>query len=194
MSSNDVPTIHVSQLAGAVDTGSSPPGPVVPAFVPRNSQDLGLPSSRSSFTRVEHDDEQRTVQPASHDTVDPLTALPTLVPSAATIAAADTQALSLAVTIPDDHQELKSTPETTSLPELSENAPVPQMPQTYLTFLLISGKRRTMSFEPDTSIGRVKELVWNSWPAGAWYSSQGAFLLTGASICHSVMFCSYETT
>ncbi len=175
MSSDDVPTIHVSQLAGAVDTGSSEPGPVVPAFLPRNSQDLGLPSSRSSFTRVEHDDEQRIVQPASHDTVDTLTALPTLVPTAASIAAADTHPLSLAVTIPDDHQELKSTPETTSLPELSENPPVPQMPQTYLTFLLISGKRRTMSFEPDTSIGRVKELVWNSWPAGAWYSSQGAF-------------------
>ncbi|TFK33983.1 ubiquitin-related domain-containing protein [Crucibulum laeve] len=42
--------------------------------------------------------------------------------------------------------------------------PVPQTPQTYLTFLLISGKRRTMSFEPETTIGRVKELVWNGWP------------------------------
>lgn len=167
MSSNDVPAIHVSQLAGAVGAGSSPLDPPAPAFVPRNSQDLGLPSSRSSFTRVEHDDEQRTAQPASHDTIDPLTALPTLVPTATTITAADTLALSLAVTIPDDHRELKSTPESTSLPELSENEPVPQMPQTYLTFLLISGKRRTMSFEPDTSIGRVKELVWNSWPAGA---------------------------
>ncbi|KAF9555628.1 hypothetical protein CPC08DRAFT_780203 [Agrocybe pediades] len=42
---------------------------------------------------------------------------------------------------------------------------VPQTPQTYLTFLLISGKRRTMAFDPETAIGRVKELVWNSWPA-----------------------------
>lgn len=44
---------------------------------------------------------------------------------------------------------------------------VPQTPQTYLTFLLISGKRRTMAFDPETAIGRVKELAWNSWPAGA---------------------------
>ncbi|KAG6849099.1 hypothetical protein H0H93_011319 [Arthromyces matolae] len=44
---------------------------------------------------------------------------------------------------------------------------VPQSPQVYLTFLLISGRRRTMSFEPGTTLGRVKELVWNSWPSGA---------------------------
>ncbi|KAF4582464.1 hypothetical protein EYR38_002589 [Pleurotus pulmonarius] len=44
-------------------------------------------------------------------------------------------------------------------------APVPQTPQTYLTFLLVSGRRRTMSFDPETTIGRVKELVWNAWPS-----------------------------
>lgn len=43
---------------------------------------------------------------------------------------------------------------------------VPQTPQTHITFLVISGRRRTMSFEPDTTIGRVKELVWNAWPTG----------------------------
>jgi len=43
--------------------------------------------------------------------------------------------------------------------------PVPQMPQTSITFLLVSGRRRTMSFEPDTTVGRVKELVWNAWPS-----------------------------
>lgn len=43
---------------------------------------------------------------------------------------------------------------------------VPQTPQTHLTFLVISGRRRTMAFEPDTTVGRVKELVWNAWPAG----------------------------
>jgi len=42
---------------------------------------------------------------------------------------------------------------------------VPQMPQTSLTFLLVSGRRRTMSFGSDTTVGRVKELVWNAWPA-----------------------------
>lgn len=40
----------------------------------------------------------------------------------------------------------------------------PPMAEISLTFLLISGKRRTMSFAASTTIGRVKELVWNSWP------------------------------
>ncbi|RDX46654.1 hypothetical protein OH76DRAFT_1310335, partial [Lentinus brumalis] len=42
--------------------------------------------------------------------------------------------------------------------------PIPQTPQVSLTFLLVTGRRRTMSFEPETTIGRVKELVWNAWP------------------------------
>lgn len=49
--------------------------------------------------------------------------------------------------------------------------PIPQTPQTALTFLLVSGRRRTMSFDPDTTVGRVKELVWNAWPNGASASS-----------------------
>jgi hypothetical protein len=43
---------------------------------------------------------------------------------------------------------------------------VPQTPQVFMTFLLVSGRRRTMSFDPAMTIGRVKELVWNAWPAG----------------------------
>jgi hypothetical protein len=42
----------------------------------------------------------------------------------------------------------------------------PEVPQASITFLLVSGRRRNMNFEPDTTIGRVKELVWNTWPAG----------------------------
>ncbi|VDC07439.1 unnamed protein product [Peniophora sp. CBMAI 1063] len=46
-----------------------------------------------------------------------------------------------------------------------ENAgAVPQTPQASVTFLLVNGKRRTMQFEPETTVGRVKELVWNTWP------------------------------
>ncbi|KAI0264644.1 ubiquitin-related domain-containing protein [Gloeopeniophorella convolvens] len=48
--------------------------------------------------------------------------------------------------------------------EEPEQAPVPQVPQTPVQFLLVSGRRRSMSFEPETTVGRVKELVWNSWP------------------------------
>jgi hypothetical protein len=43
---------------------------------------------------------------------------------------------------------------------------VPQVPQTLLQFLLVSGRRRSMAFDPETTVGRVKELVWNSWPCG----------------------------
>ena len=43
---------------------------------------------------------------------------------------------------------------------------VPQTPQVSLTFLLVSGKRRSMTFEPEITVGRTKELVWNAWPKG----------------------------
>jgi hypothetical protein len=49
--------------------------------------------------------------------------------------------------------------------------PVPQVPQTLLQFLLVSGRRRSMAFEPETTVGRVKELVWNSWPSGTFQLS-----------------------
>lgn len=52
--------------------------------------------------------------------------------------------------------------------ECAEQVPeVPQTPQVSLTFLLVSGRRRTMSFEPETTVGRAKELIWNAWPNGA---------------------------
>ena len=37
--------------------------------------------------------------------------------------------------------------------------PVPQEPQTALTFLLVSGRRRIMTFALETTVGRVKELA-----------------------------------
>ncbi|KAJ6454530.1 hypothetical protein C8R47DRAFT_1228596 [Mycena vitilis] len=50
--------------------------------------------------------------------------------------------------------------------------PVPQTPQTPLTFLLVSGRRRTMAFDPATTVGRVKELVWNAWPNDAEWQAE----------------------
>lgn len=47
----------------------------------------------------------------------------------------------------------------------SEEPVVPQTPQISITFLLVTGNRRVMSFEPETTVGRVKELVWSSWPS-----------------------------
>jgi hypothetical protein len=61
-----------------------------------------------------------------------------------------------------EHDSALPTPE--SKPE--QQSGLPQIPQTSLTFLLVSGRRRTMSFEPETTIARVKELVWNAWPSG----------------------------
>ena len=49
----------------------------------------------------------------------------------------------------------------------SPDAMLLQTPQVYITFLVLSGRRRTMSFEPETTVGRVKELVWNAWPTGS---------------------------
>jgi len=49
---------------------------------------------------------------------------------------------------------------------LLQNSSLPTlMPETSLTFLLISGRRRTMTFPSSATVGRVKELVWNSWPS-----------------------------
>ena len=42
----------------------------------------------------------------------------------------------------------------------------PPIPQVSLTFLLVSGKRKTMSLDHETTIGRVRELAWNGWPNG----------------------------
>jgi len=39
-------------------------------------------------------------------------------------------------------------------------------PKIPLTFLLITGARRSMSFDPETTVGRVKELIWGGWPEG----------------------------
>lgn len=50
--------------------------------------------------------------------------------------------------------------------ETSPESMLLQSPQAYITFLIISGRRRTMSFEPETTVGRVKELIWNAWPTG----------------------------
>lgn len=51
-------------------------------------------------------------------------------------------------------------------PETSHDHHHPPTPKVFLTFLLLSGQRRLMSFEPDMTVGRVKELVWNGWNSG----------------------------
>lgn len=60
----------------------------------------------------------------------------------------------------EDEERLEVQPSTQD-PEIE-----PPIPQVSLTFLLVSGKRKTMSFDHETTIGRVRELAWNGWPNG----------------------------
>ncbi|KAJ7126096.1 hypothetical protein C8R44DRAFT_618182 [Mycena epipterygia] len=66
---------------------------------------------------------------------------------------------------PEPAPESVSEPVPVPVPAQPEPEPVPQTPQTGLTFLLVEGRRRTMAFDPETTVGRVKELVWSAWPA-----------------------------
>jgi hypothetical protein len=111
-------------------------------------------STRTSFTRVDNTrpgssttdqrDEMVTGPSVGSDAVPELPLPPPLPPSQN-----------------DEQPEEETAPPSPSLPP-----PVPQVPQTLLQFLLVSGRRRSMAFEPETTVGRVKELLWNSWPNG----------------------------
>ncbi|KAF8954899.1 ubiquitin-related domain-containing protein [Flammula alnicola] len=159
MSSNDAQVIAMDNRE---DTSPSHMQLLAAPFaVTPGQQDIVPPSSRSSFTRVDLDDEQRLHRSASHDPITPSMTLPTLLHTANIVAVDQT----LISTLSQEQQQLKIQTETPTPAEPAMEGTVPQMPQIYLNFLLISGKRRTMSFEPDTTVGRVKELVWNSWPA-----------------------------
>lgn len=138
--------------------------PLAPFAASSVGQDAVPHSSHSSLTRVEHDDDQRREEPLpSHDPIIPPTSIPVPYDPTNTQADESEQLPPLAPVLLQE-EELKPT----QLEPTTTEEPVPQTPLTYLTFLLISGKRRTMSFEPETAIGRMKELAWNSWPAGTW--------------------------
>ncbi|KAE9398775.1 hypothetical protein BT96DRAFT_821493 [Gymnopus androsaceus JB14] len=71
----------------------------------------------------------------------------------------------------EENSEQEAQPEAEAEVEVEEGnveqiQAIPQTPIVSISFLLISGKRRVMTFEPETTVGRVKELVWNSWPTG----------------------------
>jgi hypothetical protein len=66
----------------------------------------------------------------------------------------------------DDADARRSVPPPPEEEEETGAAVVPQVPQTLVQFLLVSGRRRSMAFDPETTVGRVKELVWNTWPNG----------------------------
>lgn len=67
----------------------------------------------------------------------------------------------------DDHS-LPSPLQVSEVERAEEEAAeeIPHTPQVSLTFLHVSGRRRTMNFDPTYTVGRVKELLWNTWPSG----------------------------
>ncbi|KAK7061217.1 ubiquitin-like protein 3 [Favolaschia claudopus] len=72
---------------------------------------------------------------------------------------------------PDNQEDV--VPAADAQPEPEPEPPaIPQTPQTTLTFLLVSGRRRTMAFDPANTVGRVKELVWNAWPSDAEWQAE----------------------
>jgi hypothetical protein len=75
---------------------------------------------------------------------------------------------------PTDSDGARELPPPSHDEQLGEAAPppIPQVPQTMVQFLLVSGRRRSMAFEPETTVGRVKELVWNTWPNGTFCYSR----------------------
>lgn len=144
-------------------------------------------SARTSFTRVGPDDEEGPLFPARPATASAAMAAPQLqllrprlfdLPSAGSVCSFRSDA-DLGEPQFDQDSEPPPQPETATPPVASSSGTsppssphqpqptaVPQTPQTFITFLLVTGKRRTMSFDPETTIGRVKELVWNTWPEG----------------------------
>ena len=56
------------------------------------------------------------------------------------------------------------TPKDPVSPTPDNPSPNPSDPQVTLTFLLVTGQRRTLSFPEETTAARVKEILWNTWP------------------------------
>ncbi|WVQ98242.1 hypothetical protein IAU59_005365 [Kwoniella sp. CBS 9459] len=55
--------------------------------------------------------------------------------------------------------------EATNNVEESPKVNAPPVPKVHIKALIISGQSRALSFEPELTVGRMKELIWNSWPS-----------------------------
>lgn len=130
---------------------------------PYNIGDVRPSTGRTSVTQVEHgdDDEQFLAPEPTPQQQDVASSTPT-----SNVPTHQPPELVISNLSQDQQQSVQQPSAPSTQPPQTVSQTVPQMPQTYLTFLLISGRRRTMSFEPESPIGRVKELAWNSWPAG----------------------------
>ena len=150
------PTTQVShgETSGGQPSQVTVLDPPTFSFIPTPSN-LRPSTGRTSVTQVEHgDDDEQLLAPE-----------PTSQDVASSTSNVTHQASELISNLSQDQQQSIQKPSPSTQPQTMSQT-VLQMPQTYLTFLLISGRRRTMSFDPESPIGRVKELVWNSWPTG----------------------------
>ena len=158
MADTDPPTTQVTHVETSDDQPSQVTvlDPPTLSFIPTPSNLLRPSTGRTSITQVEHaaDDEEQLVDPE---------------PTSQDVASNTTNATHEAsepISNSQDQPKSAEEPSTPSTQPQTVSQTVPQMPLIYLTFLLISGRRRTMSFEPESPIGRIKELAWNSWPTG----------------------------
>lgn len=56
-------------------------------------------------------------------------------------------------------------PELVTRPSVEGGISVPAEPKVHLRALVISGQSHMFSFEPELTVGRVKELIWSMWPS-----------------------------
>jgi hypothetical protein len=94
---------------------------------------------------------------------------------------------------PDSISTPTPTPAPTPAPEPKVCAPSVIGPsstnttQVHLRVLIISGESHVFSFGPETTVGRMKELIWIMWPSGEfWFLAPCAQLWTVAALAWAV--------
>lgn len=147
------PTTQVTNEGTSGDRFTQVLDPLTVPFIPTSSNAARPSTGRTSVTQVAPDDDEQLLSPE-----------PTSLDIASSTNNVTHQASELISPLSQDQHQSAQQPPVPSTEPQAVSETVPQTPQTYLTFLLISGRRRTMSFEPESPIGRVKELAWNSWP------------------------------
>ena len=156
-----------------IQTQTTLEAPAPHSVEPHPIPDVISPSTRTSMTRVDHDEDSGPRQSLSHEPATIPTAPTPAQQAAVNISSPSLPSTSVVQEQPPHLFSAQLSMSNSPLAEISTSEQdvgavesVPQTPQTYVTFLHISGRRRTMAFDPETTIGRLKELVWNSWPGG----------------------------
>ena len=92
----------------------------------------------------------------------PPSATPTLVTQQLTF-------LSPTLFTPSVEYQQTADPESAQAPPMADQPPMPVHhgePSTSITFLLLSGKRKTIGFDPEYTVGKVRQEVFDNWPEG----------------------------